>query len=818
MLSLSKTPTSRCLASRQGRAARPAVSSSSLLQGNRRRLRPVSAVPGEPDKDLGLVPESGTGGSGLGRSQGTARPLSASDDAGFASAPESGTRASKGTPSSTSGSSSSSSGGRASEDAWAAQQAGQQGGSSSSGSQSGGAHSSALTGQVPGGSQEVSAGWEVPSSDTNPALDPAESKKYTERETQGSTQVPSSGSGSKSGSQSSGEPRSMGQQGSGSGKGRDESDMQMGGEESGGSSTRSHPVARTAATAIGSAAGTILGAVGGPVGAAAGAALGGGAGRRIADALAGDEGQAEVYDQGAEPEQVAEELVGARDAVGERLEGARDAAADLAGDIKHRAKEAKDSAQEQLHRASERSEHASRDAKQQMKGQQQQQGRARDDMDDLQGSIGARVQFAADERSGRADTGGSSSGSHEHGKGLGGKISDAAKTAAGKVGAAADAVTGHAQFPEYPPAEGKASNYDNIGSASSSSGSGQGEQRLTEQQGSSGGRVQSSSEGSGEHGKGLGGAIADAAKTAAEKVGAAADAVTGHAQFPEYPPAEGKASNYDNIGSASSSQGEGGSGGSGSGQQQQQQQGQRGREAAMPASAAAAASAAPASDAGWDTADQKWDWGGLPDAEAAVKADVGAPSLMQQDGMDLAGALGTGEGLARRDSERVGALDAAAAGGEERTADSGAPSLGRADGLGMAGAVGGAGGYGGGASEFGEGMDQMRAQGSGDAAAGESRMKSASSSSGAASGRAGNEGLPEGQLAAGGDDAQAATSVRRDESAGAATSDSTAERVAQVYGVGAEAGAGVEEAEVYKKEAGQEEVGDEGARKAFEGA
>lgn len=54
----------------------------SLLQANRRRLRPVSAIPGEPDKDLGLAPESGTGGSGLGRSQGTARPLSASDDAG----------------------------------------------------------------------------------------------------------------------------------------------------------------------------------------------------------------------------------------------------------------------------------------------------------------------------------------------------------------------------------------------------------------------------------------------------------------------------------------------------------------------------------------------------------------------------------------------------------------------------------------------------------------------------------------------------------------------------------------------------------------
>jgi hypothetical protein len=35
----------------------------------------------------------------------------------------------------------------------------------------------------------------------------------------------------------------------------------------------------------------------------------------------------------------------------------------------------------------------------------------------------------------------------------------------------------------------------------------------------------------------------------------------------------------------------------------------------------------------------------LPDPEAVVKADVGAPSLMQQDGMDLAGAVGTGEGL-----------------------------------------------------------------------------------------------------------------------------------------------------------------------------
>ncbi|KAF6258248.1 hypothetical protein COO60DRAFT_1519743 [Scenedesmus sp. NREL 46B-D3] len=281
MLSLSRHPTSRCLASRQGRSARPAVSSASLLQGQRRRLRPAAATPGEADKDFGLAPESGTGGSGLGRSQGTARPLSGDDNAGIGSAPEAGTRAGESSPSGA---------GRAAEGTWAAQQAGQDVRSPT------GRSSSTLTGQVAGGQHEVSAGWEVPTSDTNPAMDPAESKKYTERETQGSTSVPSG-----SGSQSSAAPQSIRQQGSGSGQaqGRDESDSQMGGEGSGGgaSDTRTHPVSRTAATAIGSAAGTILGAVGGPVGAAAGAALGGGAARRIADAFGGNEEQAEVYDQ-----------------------------------------------------------------------------------------------------------------------------------------------------------------------------------------------------------------------------------------------------------------------------------------------------------------------------------------------------------------------------------------------------------------------------------------------------------------------------------------------------------------------------------------
>jgi hypothetical protein len=78
-----------------------------------------------------------------------------------------------------------------------------------------------------------------------------------------------------------------------------------------------------------------------------------------------------------------------------------------------------ESAQERLDRASERTEGAARDTKQQMKQQQGSAGREQDDL----GGIGTRVQFASDER-GRGDTGGSSSssGSHEHGKSLGGKI------------------------------------------------------------------------------------------------------------------------------------------------------------------------------------------------------------------------------------------------------------------------------------------------------------------------------------------------------------------------------------------------------------
>jgi hypothetical protein len=552
-------------------------------------------------------------------------------------------------------------------------------------------------------------------------------------------------------------------------------------------------------------------------------------------------------------------------------------------------------------------------------------------------------------------------------------LQEAAKTAADKMGAAADAVTGHAQFPEYPPAEGKASNYDNIGSAASSS---KGEQArsdsstapastassaggysddksvgdwvqqgaeklkdsIADTAGAAADRVPSAQEAK----EGLGDALRSTARTAADygspetserltemssqseqqqglqeslqdsargsSSGGGSGGSSGGLQEPvtwgdvsglgdvlgmgepveggyyayrstddfagkfagssnssgdplssrsfrrrsargsrgatdpspytphssvdglNYPTAA--AAGLGNMASAaaaddlraaaaaaaasggdlSATAGESGSGGGSS--SDQQQQGLRGQESSIPATATASASTAAASDAGWDTADQKWDWGGLPDAEAAVKADVGTPSLMQQDGMDLAGALGTGEGLARRDSERVGALDAAAAGGEERTADSGAPSLGRQDGMGMAGAVGGAGGYGGGASEFGEEMDQMRAQGSSGGAKPQVRSAGGSGRVGV---QAVDEGLAEGQLAAGGVDAQAAVGVVREESVGAATSDSTAERVAQRFGVGPEASAGVEEAEVYQREAGQEMKGDEGASRAFEG-
>jgi hypothetical protein len=66
------------------------------------------------------------------------------------------------------------------------------------------------------------------------------------------------------------------------------------------------------------------------------------------------------------------------------------------------------------------------------------------------------------------------------------------------------------------------------------------------------------------------------------------------------------------------------------------------------------------------------------------------------------------------------------------------------------------------------------------------------------------DGLPEGRLAAGGDDAQAAVSVDGPSSNAAITSDSTVQRIEQVYGVGPEASTGAAEADTYKAEAEQD--------------
>lgn len=61
---------------------------------------------------------------------------------------------------------------------------------------------------------------------------------------------------------------------------------------------------------------------------------------------------------------------------------------------------------------------------------------------------------------------------------------------------------------------------------------------------------------------------------------------------------------------------------------------------------------------------------------------------------------------------------------------------------------------------------------------------------------------PEGRLAAGGSDSQAAVGAAPEILSKVGTSDSTAERIAEVYGVGPEASSGVKEAETYRAESG----------------
>lgn len=287
--------------------------------------------------------------------------------------------------------------------------------------------------------------------------------------------------------------------------------------------------------------------------------------------------------------------------------------------------------------------------------------------------------------------------------------------------------------------------------------------------------------------------------------------------------------------------------------------------------------------------------GGLGDAEAVVKADVGAPQGTEMasgsggaegwkpegvgcaggvaaaggyrdssSGMEEGAAAMAGEGANVEDdalpeeprAELGGGSDATSMGDVGFQADqgramgggaaAGGPSMQPASAVGNAGQeIRGSGGNisGGAGAEFGERADFEAGGGILDGVAGRvqgiedalpavagssyegiegmmegSGMQGSGSQAGGGSGQAGGQagqaggiqGVPEGRLSAGGDDAQAAVGADA-ASTGVATSDSTAERVAQVYGIGPEASPGAEEAEQYKAEAGQEgSKGDKG--------
>jgi hypothetical protein len=265
-------------------------------------------------------------------------------------------------------------------------------------------------------------------------------------------------------------------------------------------------------------------------------------------------------------------------------------------------------------------------------------------------------------------------------------------------------------------------------------------------------------------------------------------------------------------------------------------------------------------------------FGGLGDAEAVVKADVGSTAQIVGDGSDLAMSATAGkwkpEGVGRAGGVAAAGgygSDVSSFGDAGFTADQGRAQQGGGSSMQPASAVGNAGQQiegsggnitGGVGSEFGEradfeagggildgvagrvaGLDDPNAslmdgimnlggvagasyegipgvgQGSGasqmqNPAAGSTQGSAGSvgqgSAGGAGQGSAAMDGLPEGRLAAGGEDAQAAVSVDASGSNAAITSDSTAQRIEQVYGVGPEASTGAAEAEAYKAEAEQD--------------
>lgn len=236
--------------------------------------------------------------------------------------------------------------------------------------------------------------------------------------------------------------------------------------------------------------------------------------------------------------------------------------------------------------------------------------------------------------------------------------------------------------------------------------------------------------------------------------------------------------------------------------------------------------------------------GGLGDAEEVVKSDVGVPSQAgvaggkgdssaqgwKPQGVGRAGGVAAAGGYGSETSVMEG--DAGFSADQQRSGGGGGSAS-----LQPASAVGNVGQDVGEKSDFEDGggvLDGVAGRVSGLDAASESLMEGINSLSGVAGasyegmpgmqggqgeGQQGSggmgflitmpDGIPEGRLRVGGEDAQAATSVDGESNA-AITGDSVAQRVEQVYGISPEASPGVAEAEAYKAEAKQEGKEDHG--------
>lgn len=206
-------------------------------------------------------------------------------------------------------------------------------------------------------------------------------------------------------------------------------------------------------------------------------------------------------------------------------------------------------------------------------------------------------------------------------------------------------------------------------------------------------------------------------------------------------------------------------------------------------------------DAGF-TADQGRASGGAGGAASLQLASAvgNAGQELKGSGGNITG--GAGEGMGERADFEAGGgvLD----GGAGRAAGIDDPQLGSLlEGINSLSGVAGA-SY--------EGIPGMGQQGSAAGAQGAEGM-GAQGQQGSASGASqgsGMQGIPEGRLRVGGEDAQAAVSVDADSSNAEITSDSVAARVEQKYNVGPEASPGAAEAESYRAEAGQEGGEDKG--------